>query len=93
MSRLEKLKTQPEYSDQVKIVATFMVSIFYLVCEGFLDDHLKTFLNENEEPSSSVKNRNKYIRPIIPLLVKSTRKRDERLLKTNRLISNPPLEA
>jgi hypothetical protein len=53
---------------------------------------LKAYVKENGECERSVRNRNKNIRPIVPLLVKSDRRRDEQLLKTNKLISNPPLE-
>ena len=55
-----------------------------------MDNYLKN--NKVSQKNIKLKERNRYIRPIIPLILKKTRKRDEKLLKTTNLIANPPLK-
>ena len=55
-----------------------------------MDNYLKN--NKVSQKNIKLKERNRYIRPIIPLILKETRKRDEKLLKTTNLIANPPLK-
>jgi hypothetical protein len=68
-----------------------MITMLYLICEKMIDGILLSFRKENNDTATSVKLRNKFIRPIVPLIVKSDKKRDEKLLKTSRLITNAPL--
>jgi hypothetical protein len=69
-----------------------MLSILYLITESAINDLVKSFTETYGTKENSLKNRSKYIRPIVPLLVKIDKRRDEKLFIQSRLIANPPLE-
>ncbi len=69
-----------------------MLSLSHLVFEKSPDDHRAEF-RKAHQPSLSVGIRNKFIRPVVPLFVSSSRRRDEKLLAANQqLIVNPPFQ-
>lgn len=69
-----------------------MLSILYLIAEKTINDLVKNFAGTYGSKENSLKNRSKYIRPIVPLLVKADKRRDEKFFIQSRLIANPPLE-
>jgi hypothetical protein len=53
-----------------------MLSILYLIAEQTINDLVKNFAEEYGTKENSLKNRSKFIRPIVPLIVKTDRRRD-----------------